>query len=247
MSKLKTAIAAAVFVSSVASHAFAGAPRSDAFRTATPEERAMTSTPLAAGAAAVVLDWTQRQDDVDSTSSEYVRIKILTEEGKKYGDVEITYVPLFTDLRHIEARTTKPDGTVVPFNGKIYEKLIVKRGGIRVIAKTFSLPDVTPGSIIEYRYDLGFRGETLRNTNFIVQRELPVLHETLYLRPYTRQFTSFFTYRGLPDGKKPVKTGDHYDLELENIPAFQKEAYAPPEGELKPAVNFFGTGQEALM
>jgi hypothetical protein len=241
MSKLKTAIAAALFVSSVAPHAFAAAPRSDAFRTATAEERAMTFTPLAPGAAAVVLDWTQREDDVDSNSSEYLRIKILTEEGKKYGDVEITYVPLFTDLRHIEARTTKPDGSVVPFNGKIYEKLIVKRGGIRVIAKTFSLPDVTPGSIIEYRYDLAFRGETLRNTNFIVQRELPVLHETLYLRPYTQLFTSFFTYRGLPDGKKPVKSGDHYDLELENIPAFQKEAYAPPEGELKPAVNFFYT------
>src|SRR5258707_9701030 len=105
---------------------FAREPRVDDFRTATPAELALKSVPFAPGASAVILDWVQWHDDVDSIESEYVRIKILSEEGKKYGDVEIPYIPLITNLDKLEARTTKADGTVVPFNGKTYEKLIVK-------------------------------------------------------------------------------------------------------------------------
>src|SRR5436190_21793287 len=100
----------------------------DEFRNATPEELALKSVAFAPGAPAVILDWVQRNDDVEFTSSEYVRIKILAEEGKKYGDIDIPYVPKFWDLRRLEARMTKPDGTIVPFNGKIYEKLVVKTG-----------------------------------------------------------------------------------------------------------------------
>jgi hypothetical protein len=216
-------------------------PRIDELRGATKEELAMTAVPSAPGASAVVLEWVQRQDDIDMNESEYMRIKILSEDGKKYGDIEIPYITLLSSLDRIEARTTQPDGTVVPFNGKTYEKLIVKTGGVRLIAKTFSLPDVRPGSVIEYRYDISFRGNYLRNTRFTVQRELPVLREMLWLRPYRQQFHSLFTYRGLPDGKKPVVTGDHYELMLENIPPFDKEMYSAPAGELKPAVNFYYT------
>lgn len=117
----------------------------------------MTSVDFAPGASAVILDWVQWRDDVDSRDTEYVRIKILSEEGKKYGDVSIPYFPLIANLDKLEARTTKPDGTVVPFTGKTFEKLIVKTGGVRLISKTFSLPDVRPGCIIEYRYTLGMR------------------------------------------------------------------------------------------
>jgi hypothetical protein len=239
MIRIRVAVLAAMLLLAVS--LLARAPRIDDFRTATAEELAMKSVPFAPGASAVILDWVQRHDDVDSNESEYVRIKILTEEGKKYGDIEIPYIPLLVTPGKIEARTTKPDGTVVVFNGKMFEKLIVKTGGVRLVAKTFSLPDVQPGAIIEYRYELGFRGDYLRNTKFTVQRELPVVRELLWLKPYKEQFTSFFTYRGLPPGKKPAMTGDHYELALDNIPAFDEEQYAPPEGELKPQVNFFYT------
>jgi transglutaminase-like putative cysteine protease len=219
-------------------NAIARDARIDEFRTATPEELAMTSVPFAPGASAVMLDWVQWHDDIDGWESEYVRIKILSEEGKKYGDISITYIPMVTNLGKIEARTTRADGTVVPFTGKMFEKLIVKTGGVRVIAKTFSLPDVQPGSIVEYRYRLSARGDFVSGAKFTVQRELPVVKETIWLRPY-KAFTNFFTYRGLPPGKKPEMNGDHYELVLENIPAFEKEQYAPPDGEVKPMVNFF--------
>ena len=239
-----TVVAVLVLCVFTACPSLARGPGIDDFRTATPEELAMKSVPMAPGASAVVLDWVQRHDDIDLNESEYVRIKILAADGKKWGDIEIPYVPLYTSMKKVEARTTKPDGTIVPFSGKTYEKLIVKTGGVRVIATTFSLPDVQPGSIIEYRYELGFRGEYLRDTSFTVQRELPVLRELIWLRPYSGQikqsYSSFFVYRGLPQGKGPVKQSDgHFELSLDNVQAFEKEPYAPPEFELKPAVNFF--------
>ena len=88
-------------------------------------------------------------------SAEYVRIKVLKDEGKKYGDISITHVPLLTNLEKIKARVTKPDGTVVPFNGKVYDKVVVKAGGVRVVSKTFTLPDVQAGAILEYSYERG--------------------------------------------------------------------------------------------
>src|SRR5882724_4121849 len=95
----------------------AAARNIDDFRNATPEELAMKSAPMAPGASAVILDWVQRKDDVDFQQSAYVRIKIFTDEGKKYGDIEIPYNPKYWDLRHVEARVTRPDGTIVSFNG----------------------------------------------------------------------------------------------------------------------------------
>jgi len=231
------AVAAALFAFALNAVA---AERVDDFRTATAEERAMNSLPFAPGASAVILDWVQWHDDRDARQSEYVRIKILTEEGKKYGDVSIPYIPLLMNMGKIEARTTKADGTVVPFTGKIFEKLIIKTGGVRAVSKTFSLPDVQPGSIIEYRYSLGVRNGFLFSKQFAVQRELPVVRELLWLRPFQTYF-HFFSYRGLPPGKKPTMTGDHYELALENVPAFEEEQYAPPASEVKPMVNFYYT------
>ncbi len=212
----------------------------DVFKTATPDELAMKDVAIAPGASAVVLDWVQRTDDTNQRSSEYVRIKVLKDDGKKYGDVSITHIPLLTNIEKIRARVTKPDGTVVPFNGKVYDKVVVKAGGVRVVSKTFTLPEVQAGAILEYSYERGFRNNVFFDTSFVVQRELPVLHETLWLRPYTLGgYSTFFIYKGLPAGKKPAKNGDHFDLELENIPAFEEEPFAPPEEWVKPTVIFY--------
>src|SRR2546430_158632 len=129
MSPFRTAVvgAALLFFTTTL---FARGPRIDDFRAATAEELAMKSIPFAPGASAVILDWVQWRDDIDSWESEYLRIKILTEEGKKYGDISIPYFPLFANLSKLEARTTRPDGTAVPFSGKTFEKLIVKTGGV---------------------------------------------------------------------------------------------------------------------
>src|SRR6202521_3124831 len=92
------------------------------------EELKMTSVPEAPGAPAIILyHQVDRDDSAGRTPNEfdYVREKIFTEEGRKYADVEIPFMKNVESIQSIKARTIRPDGTIVNFDGKIYEKEIV--------------------------------------------------------------------------------------------------------------------------
>ncbi|HYI10441.1 MAG TPA: DUF3857 domain-containing protein [Thermoanaerobaculia bacterium] len=244
---------ALVCLSSVSAFAgFGGYSQQQAFRLATPEELAMKSVPDAPGAEAVMLDWVRVDEDPSSYSAEYHRIKVLTDEGKKHGDVEIVYVPGYPyngRVTDIDARTIRPDGTVVPFNGKVYDKVVFKSGRQAVKAKAFSLSEVQPGSILEYRFIRRWSDSLLLNSYWLVQKDIPVAHAKLTLKPYDSQgqFGSFFTYIGLPQGKVPVKVRDRYELELVNMPALRIEEYMPPAEQLRARVNFFYTDSNVRM
>ena len=57
----------------------------------TPEELKMTVEPAAPDAGAIYLYRDERADDKLHMHSLYVRMKILTDEGKKFADVELVY------------------------------------------------------------------------------------------------------------------------------------------------------------
>jgi hypothetical protein len=106
----------------------------------TPEELKMTSDPAAPDAAAVYLFREETVDDKVHYHRLYARIKILTEKGKEeYSDIEIPYEAGMSNIRDVEGRTIHPDGTVVPFTGKPYDKELVKAGDIKINAKVFSM------------------------------------------------------------------------------------------------------------
>ena len=56
----------------------------------------------------------------------YFRIKILTEEGRKHADIEIPFFKENENVVNVRARTIKPDGSIVNFDGKVFEKNLVK-------------------------------------------------------------------------------------------------------------------------
>ncbi|MCU1284301.1 MAG: hypothetical protein JWO13_651 [Acidobacteriales bacterium] len=211
------------------------------FKPIPPEELAMKSHPKAPGAHAIILLWTDEQDDTESHETEYFRIKILTEEGKKYGDIEIPYFKGRTNISDIKAQTIRPDGTVVPFTGKPFDKTVVKTRDVKFLAKTFSMPDVQPGSIIEYRYKVSWDPGTFStSTRWLVQRDLFIKKAILTMKPYSDgPYSSYWLTMGLPTDKNLQKKNDKFELQLEDIPAFEEERNAPPEAELKPRVEFF--------
>ena len=240
--------AVALLCAYAASLSAAGYSKAFDFRPATPEELAMKGVSFAPGAPAVVLDWARADDDTIGLTSEYFRIKVFADEGKKYGDVEAAYFPGYPfdgRISEIEARTIQPDGKIVPFTGKVYDKVLYKSSKYAMRAKAFSIQDIQPGSIIEYRYTRRWNANVLFNTNWAIQHDLPVMRARFSIRTYSpklqSEFGSLFTYSGLPAGKLPQKSGDQWILELENIPAFQREAFMPPEDQLKPRVNYYYT------
>ena len=92
----------------------------------TPEELKMTSEPKAPGAQAICLYRQVDRDDLALRENIYYRIKIFTEEGRKYANIEIPFVNGSGNIKDIKARTIHPDGTIVNFEGKPYERMIVK-------------------------------------------------------------------------------------------------------------------------
>src|SRR5260370_40293888 len=129
------------------------------FQPVSPEESQMTSEPLAPGAPAIILYRQVDRDDNGHTSHQdnYFRIKILTEDGRKYADIEIPFFKASEDVVNVHARTIRPDGSIANFDGKVFEKSLAKAKGMKFLAKTFTLSDVQVASIIENYYTMDLK------------------------------------------------------------------------------------------
>ncbi|WP_052294628.1 MULTISPECIES: DUF3857 domain-containing protein [Acidobacterium] len=206
----------------------------------------MKTDPSAPGAAAVYLYREETVDDSVHMHTFYARIKVLTAQGKSRADVELPYFSSFEDgsfrIRSIEGRTIEPDGKIVPFTGKPYDKLIYKQGDHEVMEKVFTLPDVQVGSILEYRYILDYGDHTLSSPRWIIQQPLFV-HEAHYHFNPLKNYTDYTMMDSsghetpintllyatiLPPGVK-VRAGlDGYDLVIKDVPALVREPHMPP-------------------
>jgi hypothetical protein len=121
-----------------------------------PDDLKMTTEPLAPGAPAVILYREVDRDDTGLTAHEndFVRIKILKEEGRKYADVEIPFNKgNGNNIVNIKAHTIRPDGSISTFQGRPFDKSIVKARGLKYMAKTFNLPDVEVAALSNIRTD----------------------------------------------------------------------------------------------
>lgn len=213
--------------------------RADDWAPISPEELKMTSEPLAPAAPAILLYRQVDRDDNDPSETSYSRIKILTEEGRKFADVEIVFDKKSEGIRSIQARTIHPDGSIVNFSGTIYEKPIIQARGVKLLAKTFTMPDVQVGSVVEYRYRHDFASGYVFNSHWILSDELFTKYAKFSLDPY-RQFSLSYSWPvGLPaDTDPPKNSRGRIRLETRNVPAFVTEEYMPPENELKYRVDF---------
>jgi hypothetical protein len=200
----------------------------------TPDELKMTADPAAPGAPAVYLYLEEMSDDFKGERTFYARIKILTDEGKKYGDVVMPYWAHEEGVRAIEGRTIHSDGTVVPFQGKPWQREVMKGGGARMMEKGFSLPDVQVGSIVEYRFMTTYKDWDapswyLQQPIFVHQAHYRFVSGPGGLVEATRFLP--------PDAQVNEKHG--FDLQVANIPALVDEEYSPPIHSLGYRVIFY--------
>jgi hypothetical protein len=222
-----------------------GSSTADEWLPISPEELKMTSLPEAPGAPAIIL---YRQVDRDDSNihtpheANYVREKIFTEEGRKFADVEIPFLKDRYTIVNIRARTIHPDGSIVNFDPKVYEKEIVKGRDVKFLAKTFTFSDVQPGSIIEYHYIIDFAEYYVYDSHWILSDELFTKAAKFTLKPSTEFALGWSWPNGLPTGSAPPAEtkGVHpfIHMEANNIPAFQIEEDMPPEEGMKFRVDF---------
>jgi hypothetical protein len=232
----------------------------------TPEELSMTSQPEVPGAAAVYLYREETTEDKNHSFSIYTRLKILTDLGKEYANVELTFAHgsegAGYTIEEIQGRTIHSDGTIIPFTGKPYEKLIEKAQGVKVMAKVFSMPDVEIGSIIEYRYHLRYDDQYFMNPDWYIQSDLFTRKAHYSWRPTDKQLVTGDGREQLTNGIAwfpilPVGTElkhsqipgagptggaqNVFELDVKNIPPAPREDFMPPIGSLTYRVLFFYT------
>jgi len=233
-----------LFVAPLASRAQWTAP--------TPEELSMTSQPEVPGAAAVYLYKEETTDDDQHNFSIYVRLKVL----KEYANVEpppsAAGGGADVKITDVVGRTIHPDGTIIPFTGKAFEKLIEKSSDTRIVSKVFSLPDVQVGSIIEYRYKLRYEDNYYMSPDWYIQSELYLRKGHYAWKTTTRELQSekgvvntLAWFPILPKGTEvkvyqaPGNGAKTLSVDVANIPPTPNEDFLPPMASLTDRVLFY--------
>src|SRR5262245_30007554 len=173
------------------------------------------------------------KDELDGSNaykifSNYVRIKIFSQRGvENHGKVDIVYANR-GDVRNIAARTIKPDGSIVEMKkDAVFDREIVRLSGLKVKAKSFALPAVEPGVIVEYRWTEQ-RPFASFYTRLQLQREFPLQAVKYYIKPMNEMQTELgkgmrsisFNCPNVPF----VKERDGYSsVSFNNIPSFHEE------------------------
>jgi Domain of Unknown Function with PDB structure (DUF3857)/Transglutaminase-like superfamily len=206
----------------------------------TEQDQKIHEVPGNPGASAIQLYYANYIDDNAQTEFEYHRIKILNEQGKKEADVEIRSWP-GVSISNLKARTVHPDGSIVEFTGKPFDKTVYKGQGIKWSYKTFTMPDVTVGSIIEFKFKTDWlSSESLSSGEWIVQHSLYTVKENFTFKG-NEQVVGRINWVVMNLKTMPTHKGASVDLEMRDVPAFESEDNMPPEENYKSGVRFFYT------
>lgn len=129
----------------------------------TPEDLAMTDLPEYPGAPAVCLYYERKDDRQQALQSVFKRIKILKPAGRDLANLEIFYFSPFNEVKNIKVKVIDPDGSSREVRPDILEKVVSKFGWSEYRAKTLAIPDISPGQIIEYEYQI----DRAENSGFV--------------------------------------------------------------------------------
>jgi transglutaminase-like putative cysteine protease len=212
------------------------------------EELDFKNVPSVPDAPAVVLFHEEIDDDTIHYHQVYYRIKILTEAGRKYADVQVPYDRHGSNVGSVKARTTHADGTVANFEGKPLDKEVERYAGYKVHVKTVTLPDVQVGSVIEYQYSWRYDDNLVVSPKWDLQGDLyerkahykftPTQHEVVNERDIISNGLAWVS--NLPKGAEIKSFHDkYYELTLNDVPPFFEEDHMPPPQTFKYHVAFY--------
>jgi hypothetical protein len=246
----------------------------DDWKPISPEELALKDNPDEPGAPAMILYRELEHNGEQGYRTEYVRIKIFTEAGRKYADVrsQSSVNPWESDpestsnfaLDEVKGRTIHPDGSIVPFTGSVMEKDETIEENVDWFfnpwetvtttrrIKVFTLPDVTPGSIIEFKSRVRWNASTtwysglgwdVQQGLFQRQAHFKFIPSKIAAKAGAVPVWGYIPY-GLRPDQTPVWQGHALVMDVTNIPAFVPESFMPPRDAVRARVQFFDSPRE---
>jgi hypothetical protein len=175
--------------------------------------------------------------DLQRVYYNYVRLKIFDEKGKEAAATIDLPFGNRTSIRAVAGRTIKADGTELELKKEsIYERDLVRAGRIRLRVKSFALPGVEPGAIVEYRWQEVVPKPQSFYIRAQFQREFPVQKVTYFFSPVSDQYTKYRMailpfHCTLPP---PQREPDGFQsVTLENMQAFREEPMMPGEPNVR--------------
>ena len=171
----------------------------------------------------------------------YVRLKILGREGLDRATVEIPMIDHAIlpnpagRIFGIRARIVGPTGEVRPFDGQVYDRLVIKDGFSRISIKTFVLPGAEVGSIVEYQFVRRIGRGMLPVGGWLLQGDIPVEHALLRVLGAWRSDIEWsnnlatHTDTGARVVLSDIPFRGRYTAEVLAIPAAPDEPQMPPE------------------
>jgi hypothetical protein len=217
----------------------------------TPAELALKQAVVEPGAEAEAFFWEVRlKDELDSGGrtvyQHYIRIKIFTEQGRDtHGTVELSYSD-DSKVKDIEGRTIKADGTILLLKkDAVFERELAKSRGLKLKAKSFVLPGVEPGSIVEYRWKEERPFRFYRRLQ--CQKSFPIQKVSYYIMPLKldEYGMSIRPFHVASTPLQKVKEG-FYLTEVSKVPAFRTEPRMPPEDQVRKWILLFYTDTQNL-
>ena len=192
------------------------------------------------GADAEAIFWEIRLDDKKSDKlsyDHYVRVKIFTERGReRFAKMDIPYIK-GKRIEGVAARVIKPDGSIVELQpSDIFEREIAKQGKAKILAKSFAVPGIAPGVIVEYRYTEFIKGDSASGDRLYFQRDIPMQRVTYYVRP-AKGFLLSYDYYNMPETRFVADSDGFFVATMTDVPAIKDEPYMPPDDEVKKWVN----------
>jgi transglutaminase-like putative cysteine protease len=214
----------------------------DEWKPIDPAHLALKSPTVEKEADAEALFWEVRIDDDpegDLIFNHYLRVKVFTERGREsQSKIDLPFGKIFggeTKIKDIEARTIKPDGSIVQLKKEdVFERTIAKGSGVKYKARSFAMPAVEPGCIIEYRWrEVRVRSDA----NYIrlqFQRDIPVQRVQYLIKPmdYVGLGFNSITLHGRSSPWVKEK-GGFYSTTMTDMPAVHEETWMPPEDQVK--------------
>jgi len=181
----------------------------------------------------------QQQGSMPQTiKTHYLRVKIFTEKGvEDHSTIDLASVNK-TRILDLRGRTIKPDGRIVELEkASVFERTVAKVGNISVRKRSFSMPNVEVGDIIEYQWREFTDNSFAQYIRLHFQRGIPVWRITYHVKP-----SALAARAGLIMQSHSVRADNSpfesegrgfYRTSVENAPAFKEEAYMPPEDQVR--------------
>lgn len=203
-----------------------------------PAHLSMKAPAVEKDADAEAIFWEVRVAD-ESTSygsqtvlTHYLRIKIFTERGKEQkSTIDLPYFGK-ANISQIQGRTIKANGEIIELKkDAVFERTIVKFGKLKLKTKSFALPGVEPGAIIEYRYRES--RPTYYHTRLEFQQDIPVQIVKYYVKPLASDTYRLWSRAFHCNPTPLVKEQGFNMVSLSNVPAFKEEPYMIPENQVR--------------